>query len=149
MQNTQNATPMNNAALPIAAQDTSQDTTRLIGKIVSAYYLVTGIGFLVSRDFFATMVAHVGSDPVLINLSGMVHFFIGMTILVVHFKWRGLLQIAVTLLGFAFLSKGILLIAVPEMTLQADTSTEVGLATIIGFIAVGLVLGYASFVKSR
>ncbi len=123
----------------------SADTTKLIGRVVSMYYVVTGIGFLVSADYFADMVSSGGTDPVLINLSGMVHFFIGMTILVLHFKWKSILQGFVTLLGVAFLMKGVFLIALPELTLQSDTSTEVGMATVIGFIAVGLVLGYYSF----
>jgi hypothetical protein len=60
------------------------------------------------------MISHTGSDPVLINLSGMVHFFIGMTILVNHFLWKNAKQIMVTLLGFMFSLKGIFLIALPE-----------------------------------
>ena len=123
----------------------SLNITTGIARIVAVYYLVTGLGFLISRDYYAQMVATNGSDPILINLSGMVHFFIGMTILVFHFKWRSVLQGIVTVLGALFLLKGVFLIAVPEMTLQADTSTEVGLATVIGFIAVGVVLGYFAF----
>ncbi|WP_139125130.1 hypothetical protein [Bacillus solimangrovi] len=70
-----------------------------IARIVSIYYLITGLGFLFSSDYSLKMVAPTGSDPVLINLSGMVHFFIGMTILVHHFKWKKPLQIAVSLSG--------------------------------------------------
>jgi|GEM_PF-409223 len=127
----------------------SLDTTKLIGRVVSMYYVVTGIGFMLSGNYYADMVSSTGTDPVLINLSGMVHFFIGMTILVIHFKWKSILQSFVTLLGFAFLLKGVFLIALPELTLQSDTSTEVGWATIAGFIAVGIILGYYSFLHNR
>lgn len=98
------------------------NTTIRIGKIVSLYLIVTGLGFLLSSDYYANMIAHTGTDPVLINLSGMVHFFIGMTILVLHFRWKKLLEIIVTVLGFMFLLKGIFLIALPELTLQTSNN---------------------------
>ena len=82
------------------------EASKKIAKILSAYLIVTGIGFLASSDFYSMMISHKGTDPVLINLSGMVHFFIGMTILVIHFKWKNLLQILVSVLGLLYLLKG-------------------------------------------
>ena len=66
------------------------ENSKRIGKILAIYLLVTGAGFLFSAEYYAQMIAHAGSDPILINLSGMVHFFIGMTILVNHFcsQWN-------------------------------------------------------------
>jgi len=74
------------------------EITNKIGKIVAAYLIVTGIGFLISSEYYSHMISHKGTDPILINLSGMVHLFIGMTILVNHFLWKNALQIIVTLL---------------------------------------------------
>ncbi|MGH1335161.1 MAG: hypothetical protein ACRBFS_03470 [Aureispira sp.] len=117
-----------------------------IGRIVAIYLVVTGIGFLVSSEYYSQMIAHTSSDPVLINLSGMVHFFIGMTILVNHFLWKNAFQIIVTLLGFMFLLKGIFLIALPELTLQSGNNpTQVPWALSIGFISLGLIVGYMAF----
>ncbi|QUI21587.1 hypothetical protein HZI73_04455 [Vallitalea pronyensis] len=124
-------------------------TTR-IGRIVSMYYLVTGLGFLISSDFFSKMITHTGSDPVLINLSGMVHFFIGMTILVHHFKWRKPIQVAVSLSGIFFLLKGAFLIALPELTLQTGNNpAQTPWAMAIGFIGVGLLIGYSAYFKKH
>lgn len=93
-------------------------------------------------------IAHTGSDPVLINLSGMVHFFIGITILVNHFLWKNALQIIVTILGFLFLMKGIFLIALPELTLQSGNNlTQIPWALSIGFISIGLIVSYMAFFK--
>lgn len=61
-----------------------RNVTLYIARIFSAYLIVTGLGFLLSPNFFTQMMATTDSDPVLINLSGMVHFFIGATILVLH-----------------------------------------------------------------
>ncbi|MEJ2622174.1 MAG: hypothetical protein P8163_18565 [Candidatus Thiodiazotropha sp.] len=125
------------------------DATTKIARILSAYLVVTGIGFTLSGDYFARMVAHVGSDPVLINLSGMVHFFIGITILVHHFLWRKPLQIAVSLFGSLFLLKGAFLIALPEFTLQtANIPAQKPWVMAIGFLLVGLALGYFAYFRA-
>ncbi|MEN7982733.1 MAG: hypothetical protein ABFQ65_04780 [Nanoarchaeota archaeon] len=121
-------------------------TTTLIAKIVSVYFIVTGLGFIFSSEFYSTMIAHTGTDPVLINLSGMVHFFIGMTILVNHFLWKKPFQIVVTLLGFMFLLKGVFLIALPELTLQTSNNpAQVPWIMALGFIAVGITIGYFAY----
>ena len=118
------------------------NTTQRIALLLSAYLIVTGLGFLLSADYYAGMIAHQGTDPVLINLSGMVHFFIGMGILVHHFLWKNALQIIVTVLGLMFLLKGVFLIALPELTLQAGNNpAQVPWAMAIGFVGVGVVLG--------
>lgn len=90
------------------------------------------------------MITTKGSDPVLINLSGMTHFLIGMTILVLHFKWRKPLEVLVSLLGTLFVLKGVFLIAVPELTLQAsgNPAQESLTGPAIGFLAYGLVTAY-------
>ncbi len=124
------------------------DTTVILARIVSAYLIVTGLGFLLSPDFFANMIVHKGSDPVLINLSGMTHFFIGITILVLHFKWRGALEVLVTLIGILYLLKGAALIAIPELTLQTGgNDAQLSIFVPIGFLAVGLVMAYLAWVK--
>ncbi len=124
------------------------DITAILARIVSAYLIVTGLGFLLSPDFFASMIVHKGSDPVLINLSGMAHFFIGITILVLHFKWRGALEVLVTLIGISFLLKGASLIAIPELTLQTGgNDLQLSIFVPMGFLAVGLVMAYLAWVK--
>jgi membrane-bound ClpP family serine protease len=71
-----------------------------------------------------------------------------MTILVNHFLWKNALQIIVTLLGIMFLMKGIFLIALPELTLQSsDNPAQVPWVMSIGFILMGIFVGYISFFK--
>ncbi|HAS40189.1 MAG TPA: hypothetical protein DCS93_06895 [Microscillaceae bacterium] len=123
--------------------------THKIGKIIAVYLVTTGVGFLVSSEYYSQMITHSNSDPVLINLSGMVHFFIGMTILVNHFLWKSALQIMVTLLGCMFFLKGFFLIAFPKLMLQSGNSTvTIPWAMPIGFIGVGVLVGYLAFFKA-
>tara|TARA_R100000322_G_scaffold117349_9_gene75623 strand:- start:22373 stop:22747 length:375 start_codon:yes stop_codon:yes gene_type:complete len=93
--------------------------TQTIALIAGPYLLVTAIGFLVSRRFYERMVlGNADADPVLLNLSGAVHFVVGMLILVNHWAWGGVGQVLVSLLGVAAVAKGASLIAVPELTLK-------------------------------
>ncbi|EAQ11964.1 hypothetical protein BD830_101581 [Maritimibacter alkaliphilus HTCC2654] len=93
--------------------------TQTIALIAGPYLIVTAIGFLVSRGFYERMVlGNAKADPVLLNLSGAVHFVVGMVILVNHWQWNGLGAILVSLLGVAAVAKGASLIAVPELTLK-------------------------------
>lgn len=131
-------------------KECAPDRTILIARILSMYFLVTGCGFLFSGDYFSKMISHTDTDPVLINLSGMVHFFIGMTILVIHFQWRELLQIIVSLLGLLFLLKGTFLIALPELTLQTGGNPAQNIWFMaVGFISVGMSVGYLAYFHRR
>ena len=59
--------------------------TILLGKILAAYLLVSGLGFLLSRDFYRKLRAtSETSDRLTVNLSGMVHFILGMAIVTTH-----------------------------------------------------------------
>lgn len=128
----------------------SMSKTYRIAKIVSVYLLITGLGFLVSGAYYTKMISHTGTDPVLINLSGMTHFFIGMTILVNHFQWKKPLQIAVTLLGLMYTIKGVVLIVVPELGLQVNNNpAQVPAFMSIIWIIVGLAIGYFAFFGKR
>ncbi|NQV08780.1 hypothetical protein HQ529_02935 [Candidatus Woesearchaeota archaeon] len=123
------------------------EITLFLGKIIAPYLFVSGVGFLFSVNFYEKLLKNSNkSDPMTVNLSGMVHFLIGIAIVTNHFLWNNILEIVVTLLGFSFLIKGITLIAFPISTLKS-TKTSVKLLRIsgIGFIVVSLFLGYLSY----
>lgn len=100
--------------------------TETIARIAGPYLIVTALGFLVSRGFYERMVlGNASADPVLLNLSGAVHFIVGMVILVNHWDWSAIGPMAVTLLGVAAVAKGAALIAVPEATLKTPKTVGV------------------------
>jgi len=124
--------------------------TVVIGRVISLYLAVSGVGFLVSGDFYRRMISVADkSDPLLVNLSGMIHFLIGATILVLHFRWSSVLEVLVTLLGFSFALKGAFLIALPKLTLKSSqTSPWLLRVQGVAFVAAGLVLGYFSYFRA-
>jgi len=123
--------------------------TLFIGKISAIYWLVYGLGFLISREFYANQIKNSEkSDSLSITLQGAIHVYIGAAIITNHFLWDNILAILVTLLGFMYLAKGIALIVFPGATLKSgESSVKVLRLSGIGFILLGLVLGYLSFLE--
>lgn len=124
-----------------------ENITLLLGKIIAPYLLASGLGFLISPKFYENQLKNSEkSDPLAVNLSGMVHFLIGIAIVTIHFRWNSILAIVVTLLGFSFLIKGITLIIFPSLTLKsAKNSVKYLRFSGIGFVVISLYLGYMSY----
>ena len=121
--------------------------TILLGKILAAYLLVSGLGFLLSRDFYRKLRAtSETSDRLTVNLSGMVHFILGMAIVTTHLLWGNLLQVLVTFTGIGFVAKGFAMIVFPEWTLRSSPVSERSLwLSGVAFVVAGLVFGYLSY----
>ena len=121
--------------------------TLFLGKMIAPYLFVSGLGFLLSVNFYEKLLTNSDkSDPLTVNLSGMVHFLIGLAIVLKHHLWGNVIEILVSLVGFGFLIKGLTLIVFPNSTLKS-TKVSVKLLRIsgIGFLAAGLYLGYMSY----
>lgn len=123
--------------------------TTLIAQIAGPYLLITGIGFLISPNFYMKMVQdQAKASSVTLNLSGAVHFIVGMIILTNHFQWGNVLEIAVTLLGISAALKGGSLILIPEI-LASKTDSMSKLKLYISaavFIALGCVFSYTGYI---
>ncbi|WP_306369094.1 hypothetical protein [Nocardiopsis sp. CC223A] len=125
----------------------SETTALFLGRILFAYFLVAGIGVMASVRFYADLGAQADrSDPLAVNISGMLHFLIGAAIVSAHLAWDGLLAVIVTLIGFAFMLRGAAYLVVPGLVLRASTTSTARLRLSGGFlVAVALLLGYLGF----
>ena len=124
-----------------------EDTTIFFGKIAAAYFFVTGLGFLVSTEFYEKMLrGNANTDPVTLNLSGAVHFLVGLAIVTQHLRFGSPPEILVTLLGFAAILKGSMLIAVPELSLRLPKTGRTAIRMSgVAFTAVGVYLASVSY----
>jgi len=127
-----------------------RELTQFLALMSGSYLFITGLGFMFSTAFYEKMVAgNANTDPVALNLSGAIHFLIGMSVVLRHFHWDGPTEIIVTLVGFAAMLKGVSLIVVPEQTLKSPkTSGKVLRISGAGFLLVGSYLGYAGIFMS-
>lgn len=124
--------------------------TATIAWIAGPYLLATALGFLVSRGFYERMIlGNEHADPVLLNLSGAVHFVVGAIVLVNHWVWSGVGPVAVSLLGVAAVAKGASLIVMPELTLKTPKTVGPTLtASAVGFGVWGAVLLWVAVTSS-
>lgn len=126
------------------------NTTLFIAKMLAPYFMVTGLGFIISKDFYYRILNDSNSEQLgFLNLSGMVHFAIGLAVILTHFDWSNHLAIVVTLLSLSFLLKGGLLIVIPNIMLAANKITnEKLLVSGIVFIALSLYLGWFAYMPN-
>jgi uncharacterized protein YjeT (DUF2065 family) len=124
------------------------ETTVLIGKILSPFFLATGMGYLISGSFYRRLLSgENASSATAINNSAILHFFIGMFILANHFMWETYFQIIISLVGFAFLTRGLFLIILPELVSKTkETSTKILRMSGMGYLLLGLYVAYHSYV---
>ena len=124
-----------------------EETTIFFSKVAGPYLFVTGLGFLLSTEFYEKMVrGNASTDPVTLNLSGAMHFLAGLAIVVRHLRFGSLPETLVTLIGLAAMLKGSMLIAVPESALRLPKTGKAALRMSgVGFATVGVYLGYVSY----
>ena len=127
------------------------ETTLFFARIAAAYFAVTGLGFLISTEFYEKMVQESGqASPVTLNLSGAVHFLVGLAILLQHFRWGNFVEALITLIGIAALFKGAALIIVPALTLKSPKTGKTALRISgVVFLTLGVYLGIVGFFSWR
>lgn len=126
------------------------DLTQTLGRILALYLLTSGIAFIVATQFYLRLTQRADrSDLMAVNISGMVHLFVGFSVLVTHFEWGGLAEVLVTLLGVFFTLRGISYYWIPQLVLrpaEQGRGSAQGLRVMgAGFIGYGALLGYLSF----
>lgn len=126
------------------------ELTIFLSRMMAPYLLVTGLGFLISKKFYLRMLNEAESEhPISLNLSGMVHFFIGVAVLLTHFRWGNHLEIVISLIGLGFAVKGFTLIAIPDLVIKTNRTTIDRLPMIsFAFIGVGMYLALFGYLYS-
>ncbi|KZK81126.1 hypothetical protein PsAD13_04068 [Pseudovibrio sp. Ad13] len=121
--------------------------TELIASIAGPYLFVTGLGFFISSSFYQRMIAaQSDANPILLNLSGAVHFVVGMVVLANHLNVSSMAGALVTLVGAAAVLKGASLIVIPDYMTKSQQMGKRGiLATGTAFTAIGTYLSYVGY----
>lgn len=125
-----------------------EHTSLIFGRILALYLLTAGIAFVVATPFYANLTRNAeSSDAMAVNISGMVHLFIGFAIVVNHFTFDGLLAALVTLLGMFFVARGLAYYWVPQLIVRSsDTRASRLRVSGAAFILVGAFMAYLAFV---
>ncbi|MDB5707072.1 MAG: hypothetical protein JWN66_4188 [Sphingomonas bacterium] len=115
-------------------------TTALLATLIGAYLIATGLGGLVNQDRWRRALEEFAASPALLLIAGAVGFIAGAAIIGVHNRWSDPLAVAVSLVGWSAMAKGLGLIVLQDRGLHL--TRPLATATRIWAIVV-LVLGLA------
>ncbi len=124
--------------------------TDVIAAMIGLYMLAGGVGMLTDRDLWSRVIKEFAASPALGYLAGILAFAIGAAIVAAHNRWGTPLEIVVSLIGWAALVEGVLMLALrrPFLGFFARLAPSASAARIIAglIVAAGAVLLYAALV---
>ncbi|MCH9807612.1 MAG: DUF2065 domain-containing protein [Alphaproteobacteria bacterium] len=88
--------------------------TYALALAIGAYMLAAGLGGIADRSRWEAILAELTDRPGLSFIAGIVTFALGVTIILIHNDWSGLLAGFVSLVGWVAALEGLVLIAFPK-----------------------------------
>lgn len=126
-----------------------QDATRLLARIFGPYLLLSGIVLAVRRADLPAILDAFQRDLGLTVTAGFMTLLFGVVFVALHNRWRGPVQVVVSLIGWLFAIKGLLLLLgftpYAQVTAGIVASSGVMLGTGLVFVIVGIWLSWAGF----
>jgi len=123
-------------------------TTQVIAAMIGLYMLAGGVGMLTDHNVWSRVIKEFAGSPALGYLAGILAFTIGAAIVAAHNRWETPLEIVVSVIGWAALAEGVLMLAVrrPFIGFFARlTLSEVMVRIFAGLtVLFGVVLLYAA-----
>ena len=98
--------------------DTISVLTLRLAEAIGLYMIVVGIGGLVAPERWRKMMDDLERSPGLVMALGCPVFAIGAALVLIHSVWTDPLAVIVSLVGYAALIEGALLLAVPGPLLK-------------------------------
>lgn len=124
--------------------------TIFLGKLIGVYCLIVGLTMMANRPTMVDAVNALIRSPPLVLLAGVFAVGLGLGLVIGHNVWSGgALPVVVTLVGWAALIKGLLLLALPPGQMakfyEALRYERFYLAYVGVTLALGLYLTIAAF----
>ena len=89
------------------------DISIFFARYLGAFYLIFGLLFIVTKQLGKTI--EMTDDNVFVISTGYISFLMGLAVVVLHNHWVANWILAVTILGWSTMIKGILKIGFPEL----------------------------------
>lgn len=125
------------------------ETTVVLAQILGGYMLVAGIALLIDRTLITRLLARLQDDIAVIFTMGILALLIGLTVAVLHTRWDTPLAIIVTLVGWAAIVEGALIMWLQNrfMAFFAPWFTSPVVSVVWGAVAalLGVILLAGSF----
>jgi len=89
-------------------------TTEIFARIYGLYMLAAGIGVIINVKPYRDMLTEVRQAALVPFLAGVIAFAVGAVTLSIHNDWSNWAAIAISIIGWGALIKGVLLLAIPS-----------------------------------
>ncbi len=88
------------------------ELTELLAIFLAVYLMAAGLGVMIERKSLASVVTDLQEHSILGHLAAVVAFFVGAAVVAIHNHWDSFLAGLVSLVGWAALIEGVLMLAV-------------------------------------
>jgi uncharacterized protein YjeT (DUF2065 family) len=93
---------------------TQAQSTIVLARIVGPLLAVSGLALSARPGIMPRIIDAFATDPSEALLWGFVALLLGLTVLAFHQRWNGPVEIAITLLGWILILRGVILLLFPE-----------------------------------
>lgn len=125
------------------------DSSLLLARLIGPLLVVVGVGVLLNRRHYATMMQRFLDNTELYYFSGVLAFLVGEVLVLFHNLWVWDWRVVITVIGWMSLAKGAVRIVFPAIGLrfaasftESDRYLNVGAVLIVVF---GVWLAYQGF----
>jgi uncharacterized membrane protein HdeD (DUF308 family) len=120
-----------------------------LAQILALFYVIVGLGMLFNTGYYRKMYEQAVKNPSMLLVSGMFALVAGIFLVLFHNFWVYSWEVIITVIGWAALIKGILLLLIPGqmMDMSKKWFKKKYLVASSGGVAVllGVLLGYYGF----
>ncbi len=97
--------------------------TAILARVIGPIMAIMGLAIVVRPGFFVRAVDAFAADPLAPLVWGFIALTMGLTILAFHQRWRGAVAIAITLIGWLLVVRGVVLLFVVDQLIGFVRST--------------------------
>ncbi|WP_374023882.1 hypothetical protein [Mycobacterium sp. HNNTM2301] len=132
--------------------DDSQPSTRFFCRVLGPFLVVVDVTAVARASDMQSLLAQFEANSMWTFVTGAFIFLLGLTIVAAHQSWRGAAAVAVSLLGWLIVLRGLLLVAFPKFfaALANDMIGARGwwITACVVFAVVGLYLSYVGWLPA-
>lgn len=137
--------------MDIAQQDPNR--TRAFARVLGPYLVVMTLAAVARGRQMPTLMSEFSASAAWFWVTGALALLIGLTIVASHTRWQGAPAIIVSLFGLLITAKGILLVALPQVSVSTAefllSRNGLWQALMVLMTLVGLYLTYVGWVPAR
>lgn len=120
--------------------------TILIAKFVGPVLIAVGLGIFFSKDYYSKVYRHLENETLAVMMSGVMILVVGIAIVLNHSIWTSPLASIITVIGWASVLKGVILLTCPKLADKfGDMAANSKLFPAIAVLAT-LIGAYVSYV---